>query len=74
MLNFVSSKLEIYKIFNEVMYSLTLHPSGLYILVGFETSLRLLNILIDDIQMFKEFNIKACLEVNAFFYYRFNGR
>jgi hypothetical protein len=42
------------------LFSIALHPSGLYILVGFNDKLRLQNLLIDDIRTFKEFNIRGC--------------
>ena len=51
--------------FQEEAYSIALHPSGLYILVGFSDKLRLMNILIDDIRIFKEFTIRGCREVNS---------
>ena len=57
------SQLELYKEFAEEAYSIALHPSGLYILVGFSDKLRLMNILIDDIRTFKEFSIRGCKEV-----------
>jgi len=60
--NFETGALEIYKEFAEEAYSVALHPSGLYILVGLSDKLRLMNILIDDIRPFKEFNIRACKE------------
>lgn len=58
------SNLELYKEFAEQAYSIALHPSGLYILVGFSDKLRLMNLLIDDIRTFKEFTIKGCREVS----------
>jgi len=60
--NFETSILELYKIFQEEAYSIAIHPSGLYILVGFSDKLRLMNILIDDIRIFKEFTIRGCRE------------
>lgn len=58
------SSLEQYKEFQEECYSIALHPSGLYILVGFSDKLRLMNLLIDDIRSFKEFTIRGCREVS----------
>ena len=52
-----------YREFAEQAYSIALHPSGLYILVGFSDKLRMMNLLIDDIRVFKEFPIKSCREV-----------
>ena len=62
MLSFFSS-LEVSREFQEECYSIALHPSGLYILVGFSDKLRLMNLLIDEIRMFKEFTIRGCREV-----------
>lgn len=55
--------MEIYREFSEEAFSIALHPSGLYVLVGFSDKLRLMNILIDDIKQFKEFTIRGCKEV-----------
>lgn len=57
------SSLDLYKEFHEEAYSIALHPSGLFVLVGFSEKLRLLNLLIDDIRPFKEFMIRGCREV-----------
>ena len=55
--------MDIYKEFQEEAYSVALHPSGLFVLVGFSEKLRLLNILIDDVRVFKEIAIRGCREV-----------
>lgn len=60
--NYEVCSLEQYKEFQEECYSIALHPSGLYILVGFSDKLRLMNLLIDDIRSFKEFTIRGCRE------------
>ncbi|KXJ18311.1 cilia- and flagella-associated protein 57 [Exaiptasia diaphana] len=60
--NYETCSLEAYKEFQEECYSIALHPSGLYILVGFSDKLRLMNLLIDDIRSFKEFTIRGCRE------------
>ncbi|XP_063431022.1 cilia- and flagella-associated protein 57-like [Mytilus galloprovincialis] len=60
--NYEKCNLELYKEFPEELFSIALHPSGLYILVGFNDKLRLQNLLIDDIRTFKEFNIRGCRE------------
>lgn len=61
---FHASALELYKEFQEEAYSIALHPSGLYVLVGFSSKLCLMNLLIDDIRTFKEFTVRACREVS----------
>eukprot|EP00795_Rhopilema_esculentum_P004667 gene4667-20951_t len=60
--NYETSSLELYKQFQEEAYSIALHPSGLFILVGFSDKLRLMNLLIDDVRSFKEFTIRGCRE------------
>ncbi|XP_029474302.1 cilia- and flagella-associated protein 57 isoform X2 [Rhinatrema bivittatum] len=60
--NYETNILELYKEFQEEAYSISLHPSGLYILVGFFDKLRLMNLLIDDIRSFKEFTVRGCRE------------
>ena len=39
-----------------------MHPSGLQVLVGFNDKLRLMNLLMDDIRVSKELNIRGCRE------------
>ncbi|XP_034724351.1 cilia- and flagella-associated protein 57 isoform X3 [Etheostoma cragini] len=60
--NYDTKVLELYKEFQEEAYSVALHPTGLFILVGFSDKLRLMNLLIDDIRSFKEFTVRGCRE------------
>lgn len=60
--NFETCSQELFKEFAEEVYSIALHPSGLYLLAGFTDKLKLLNILIDDIKQFQEFSCKCCRE------------
>uniref|UniRef100_A0A3B1KGE5 Cilia and flagella associated protein 57 n=1 Tax=Astyanax mexicanus TaxID=7994 RepID=A0A3B1KGE5_ASTMX len=61
--NFETNAREHYvKEFQEESYSVALHPSGLFILVGFSDKIRLMNLLIDDIRAFKEFTVRGCRE------------
>jgi WD40 repeat protein len=60
--NYVEANSELVKFFPEEAYSIAIHPSGLYILVGFSDKLRLMNLLIDDIRPFREFTIRGCRE------------
>jgi len=55
--------LELYKEYAEEAYSIALHPSGLYVAVGFSDKLRFMNLLIDDIRTFREFAVRGCREV-----------
>ncbi|KAG8548991.1 hypothetical protein GDO81_023249, partial [Engystomops pustulosus] len=54
--------LDLYKEFQEAAFSISLHPFGLYVLVGFSDKLRLMNLLIDDMRPFKEFTVRGCKE------------
>ena len=49
--------------FQEEAFSIALHPSGLFVIVGFSEKLRLMNLLNEDIRPFKEFMIRGCREV-----------
>ncbi|KAL0966818.1 hypothetical protein UPYG_G00300520 [Umbra pygmaea] len=60
--NFQTNVLELYKEFQEEAYSVSLHPSGLFVLVGFSDKLRFMNLLIDDFRIFKEFTVRGCRE------------
>ncbi|XP_051989486.1 cilia- and flagella-associated protein 57 [Xyrauchen texanus] len=60
--NFETNVLEMYKEFQVEAYSIALHPTGLYILVGFADKLHLMDLLIDDIRSFKEFTVRSCRE------------
>jgi len=57
------STVELYREFTEDAYSIALHPTGLWALVGFSDKLRMMNIFIDDIRPAHEFNIRGCREV-----------
>ncbi|XP_066480345.1 cilia- and flagella-associated protein 57 isoform X2 [Tiliqua scincoides] len=60
--NYETNMLDLYKEYQEEAYALAFHPSGLYVLVGFADKLRLMNLLIDDIQTFKDFTVRGCRE------------
>uniref|UniRef100_A0A8C6TUU5 Cilia and flagella associated protein 57 n=1 Tax=Neogobius melanostomus TaxID=47308 RepID=A0A8C6TUU5_9GOBI len=60
--NYETKSLELYKEFQEDAYSVSLHPSGHFILVGFSDKLRLMNLVVDDIRTFKEFAVRGCRE------------
>jgi WD40 repeat protein len=64
--NYVTGVCEMTKYFGEDAYSVAMHPSGLYILVGFIDKLRLMNILMNDLGLVKEFSVRACREVLIF--------
>uniref|UniRef100_A0A8C5QD76 Cilia and flagella associated protein 57 n=1 Tax=Leptobrachium leishanense TaxID=445787 RepID=A0A8C5QD76_9ANUR len=60
--NYENNSQELYKEFQEEVFSVSLHPSGLYALAGFSDKLRLLNLLVNDIRSFKEFTVRGCRE------------
>ncbi|KAG7229689.1 hypothetical protein INR49_012736, partial [Caranx melampygus] len=60
--NYETKVLELYKEFQEEAHSVALHPSGLFILVGFSDKLRLMNLVIDEIRPFREFTVRCCRE------------
>jgi len=60
--NYQDSTCELSKDFVEEAYSVALHPSGYLLSVGFADKLRLMTVLMEDLRVVKEFNIKACRE------------
>lgn len=56
--------MDLCKEFQEEAFSVALHPTGLFVLVGFSDKLRLMNLLISDIRVFKEFTVRGCREVS----------
>uniref|UniRef100_A0A8D1WZJ7 EML-like second beta-propeller domain-containing protein n=1 Tax=Sus scrofa TaxID=9823 RepID=A0A8D1WZJ7_PIG len=60
--NYESNTLELFKEYQEEAYTISLHPSGHFIVVGFADKLRLMNLLIDDIRSFKEYSVRGCRE------------
>ncbi|XP_018422114.1 PREDICTED: cilia- and flagella-associated protein 57 isoform X1 [Nanorana parkeri] len=60
--SYENNTLELYKDYQEEAFSVSLHPSGLHVLVGFSDKLRLMNLLIDDIRPFKDFTVRGCRE------------
>ncbi|KAM6927807.1 LOW QUALITY PROTEIN: cilia- and flagella-associated protein 57-like [Xenentodon cancila] len=60
--NYETKELELYKEFQEEAHSVALHPTGLFILVGFSDKLRLMNLVLNDIRTFVEFPVRGCKE------------
>lgn len=61
--NYLTGTCELMKYFGDEPQSISLHPSGLYLLAGFSDKLRLLNILMDDLRPVREFSVRACKKV-----------
>lgn len=60
--NYIDKTQELCKFFGEEAYSVAFHPSGFHLIVGFSDKLRLMNLLMRDMRMYKEIPIKACRE------------
>lgn len=61
--NYLERQMECVKTFAEQCLSVAIHPAGFQIVAGFTDKLRLMNVLMDDIRLCKEFNVKNCREV-----------
>ncbi|ETO14419.1 hypothetical protein RFI_22950 [Reticulomyxa filosa] len=51
------------KRFEKEPLCISAHPSGMHIAVGFHDKLRLMNVLMDDLQIYQDFSIKGCTQV-----------
>ncbi|KAI9143516.1 quinon protein alcohol dehydrogenase-like superfamily, partial [Paraphysoderma sedebokerense] len=60
--NYLENTLEVAKIFESEPFCLSLHPSGLYLLVAFSDSLTLLTLLLDDMRPYWEHEVIECRE------------
>jgi WD40 repeat protein len=61
--NYIRRRLEFSKQFDEEVLSLALHPTGLRMVVGFKSYMRMYNVLTNDLHFCYEFALKACSEV-----------
>uniref|UniRef100_A0A8C5TMF2 Cilia and flagella associated protein 57 n=1 Tax=Malurus cyaneus samueli TaxID=2593467 RepID=A0A8C5TMF2_9PASS len=60
--NYKTNNLELCKEYQEEAYTVSLHPTGLFCLVGFSDKLRFISLLYEDMHVFKEFAVKKCKE------------
>ncbi|NXE28155.1 CFA57 protein, partial [Ardeotis kori] len=60
--NYKTNALELYKEYWEEAYTVSLHPTGLFCLVGFSDKLRFISLLYEDMHVFKEFSVRKCRE------------
>ncbi|XP_050311353.1 cilia- and flagella-associated protein 57 [Anthonomus grandis grandis] len=58
--NYETNELELVQNFEDDIYSVALHPTGLYCVIGFTDKLRYMTIMIDDMITTKEFSIRSC--------------
>lgn len=65
MVVFSFSTLELYKEYWEEAYTVSLHPTGLFCLVGFSDKLRFISLLYEDMHVFKELAVIKCREVRS---------
>nr|XP_023027258.1 cilia- and flagella-associated protein 57-like [Leptinotarsa decemlineata] len=63
--NYETDEVELVQNFEDDIYAVSLHPTGLYAVVGFSDKLRFMTIMIDDIITTKEFGIRNC-EMTSF--------
>ena len=61
--NYLDHTIELCKHFTVDCHSVTLHPSGLHLIVGFQNKLSFMNILGRDIREYKSFQVRNCPEV-----------
>ena len=61
--NLQDRRVETSKYFTEEPSAISIHPSGLYVAVAFSDRIRLASILLDDIAVTKEFNVRGSLVV-----------
>ncbi|NXN86691.1 CFA57 protein, partial [Bombycilla garrulus] len=60
--NYKANTLELCKEYQEEAYTVSLHPTGLFCLVGFSDKLRFITLLYEDMHVFQEFAVKKCRE------------
>ncbi|XP_009466469.1 PREDICTED: WD repeat-containing protein 65 [Nipponia nippon] len=60
--NYKMNTLELYKEYREEAYTVSLHPTGLFCLVGFSDKLRFISLLYEDMHVFKELAVRKCRE------------
>nr|XP_057910756.1 cilia- and flagella-associated protein 57 isoform X2 [Doryrhamphus excisus] len=60
--NYETKMLEVVKEFHDQPYSVALHPTGLFLLVGFSDKLWLMGLHMDDVCTLKDFTIQSCKE------------
>ncbi|XP_065529668.1 cilia- and flagella-associated protein 57 isoform X2 [Lathamus discolor] len=63
--NYQTNTLELYKEYWEEAYTVSLHPTGLFCLVGFSDKLRFISLLYEDMHVFKELAVIKCREIRS---------
>ncbi|XP_047106932.1 cilia- and flagella-associated protein 57-like [Schistocerca piceifrons] len=60
--NYEEQKLTISVQYQEDVYCVALHPTGLYATIGFSHKIRYVKVLIDDLESMRAFPIRSCVE------------
>ncbi|XP_046388755.1 cilia- and flagella-associated protein 57 isoform X2 [Ischnura elegans] len=60
--NYETANVELVKSFEDDIFCIDLHPTGLHIIIGFSDKLRFMNVLIDDLKEVREIAIRKCNE------------
>ncbi|KAL0279051.1 UNVERIFIED_CONTAM: hypothetical protein PYX00_000691 [Menopon gallinae] len=58
--NYDTETIEMMKQYQEDIHGVSLHPTGLYAAVGFSDKLRFMTVMIDDLEVIREFPIREC--------------
>ncbi|CAH2050452.1 unnamed protein product, partial [Iphiclides podalirius] len=58
--NYMTDDVELIKLYQEEIHCVSLHPTGLFAIVGFSDKLRYMVVLIDDFEVMREFPIRNC--------------
>lgn len=58
--NPADKKIEVMKEFEEEPTSLSVHPSGIYVAVGFNDKIKIMAVLLDDLSLCKEVTVRYC--------------
>lgn len=61
--NFETGKIELVKKYQSAISALALHPTGLFVAVGFSDKLHLMEILLDTLKTVKSFDFPKCDEL-----------
>ncbi|XP_037969047.2 cilia- and flagella-associated protein 57 [Plutella xylostella] len=58
--NYMTDDVELIKLYQEEIHCVSMHPTGLFAIVGFSDKLRFMVVLIDDLEVMREFPIRSC--------------
>ncbi|XP_063616617.1 cilia- and flagella-associated protein 57 isoform X2 [Cydia splendana] len=61
--NYLTDDIEMIKLYQEEISCVSLHPTGLFAVIGFSDKLRFMVVLIDDFEVMREFPIRNCKRV-----------